>query len=63
MEIIQPKQRKQEKRNIKSIRKQGLKGNKYISVNNYLKDQWTECSNQNTVADWIKNQELTICCL
>ena len=38
--------------------------NKYICINNYLKCQWTECSNQkNKVADWIKKQEPTICCL
>ena len=48
METIQPQKRKEEKRKIESTGKQGLKGNKYISINNHLKCQWTECYNQKT---------------
>ena len=42
------KKRKEEKRNIESTGKQGLNANKYVSINNHLKCQWTKCSNQTT---------------
>ena len=61
-------QKKEEKRNVETTRKQDLKCNKYIFINNYL-SQWTECPNQETLSgrlDWKqkpKIQEPTICCL
>ena len=42
------KKRKEQRRNIESSGQQGLKCNKYISINNHLKCQWTECSRQKT---------------
>ena len=62
MEIIQP--RKERKRNIESSAKQGLKWQKYISINNHLKYQWFECTNQKIQSGRLdKKQEPTICCL
>ena len=42
------KKRKEEKRNIETTGKQSLNGNKYTSINNHHKCQWTEFSNQKT---------------
>ena len=36
------KKRKEKRRNIESTRKQGLKINKYIFINKYLKCKWIE---------------------
>ena len=58
------KKRKEQRRSIESIGKQGLNGNKYIFISNYLKCQLTECSNQKTQSDSrIKQQKPTICYL
>ena len=52
MEIIEPKKKtktkskKEERRNNQKTKFKN--GNKYMSINNYLKCQWTECSNQKT---------------
>ena len=49
METTQPKKkRKEEKINMESTGKQGLNGNKYVSISNHIKCQWTKCSNQKT---------------
>ena len=40
--------RKEEKRNIESTGKQGKMAINTLSINNHLKCQWTECSNQKT---------------
>ena len=62
MEIIQPK--KERKRNIESSAKQGLKWQKYISINNHFKYQWTECSNQKIQSGRLdKKAKPTLCCL
>ena len=37
---------KEQRRNTKSMeKKRDLSGNKYKSINNFLKCQWTKCSN------------------
>ena len=39
--------KRKEQRNIESVGKQGLKW-QYLCTYNYIKYQWTECSNQKT---------------
>ena len=47
METNQP-QKKEKKKKLESTGKQGLKWQLLVSINNHLKRQWTECSNQKT---------------
>ena len=49
---------KRKRINIKLTGKYNLKCNKFIFVSNYLKCQWTKCSNQKTQSsrlDWKNN--------
>ena len=42
------KNRTEQGRNMETLENKVENGNKYIFNNNYLKYQWTECSNQKT---------------
>ena len=50
--IIKPQQEKQKENDKEEIYNEWenkiQNGNKYVSISNYHKCQWTECSNQNT---------------
>ena len=56
-------ERKRDKEEMqKSTGKQCLKWHKYISINNYIKCQWTKCSNQKMEWQSGLKQQTTICC-
>ena len=58
------KKRKEERINIESTGKQGLNCNKYIFINNFIKCQWSECSDQKTQSGRLdKKAKPSICCL
>ena len=58
------KKRKEERINIESTGKQGLNCNKYIFINNFIKCQWSECSDQKTQSGRLdKKAKPLICCL
>ena len=60
MEIIQPKKRKEENRNIRVKWKTRLK----MAINTYLSIITLNAPiKRHRVTDWIKNQKPTICCL
>ena len=40
---------------------QGLNGNKYLSINNYLKCQWTKCSKQKTWRSRVDKKQESTC--
>ena len=45
---MQPKTERKKRETQNQLENKVLNGNKYISINNHLKCQWTECSNQKT---------------
>ena len=50
---------KKQRRNTNQLENKMYNENKSILNNNYLKYQWTKCSNlKSRVADWVKNKSL-----